>query len=480
VIGSVEELEKLSGQKVEDLHRPYIDEITIEKGGKVYKRIPEVLDSWFEAGSMPYAQLHYPFENQDKFEKNFPGDYIIEYIAQVRAWFNMMHRLSTALFEYHSFKNVITTGVMAGDDGRKMSKTYGNYTDPKEVLETIGGDSLRLYLMNSPLMVGENANFDLTELKNKSRNVLNPLWNSLKFFLIYANYHDWKPSKIRKQPESGHVLDRWIITRLHEVIRDFTINIEAYLVPQALQPLEDFVDDLSRWYVRRSRERIANNEEGALETFYYVLSTFSRVCAPAIPFMAEEIYQNLSAGGKKRPESVHLEEYPSYDAPLLEKHVDIMKNMKIARSLVSAALSIRANSKLPVRQPLRSIIALREYELPEEFLTIVKDETNVKEVIFVENLNEYDESSRDLSGIAALDLKIDDELRKEGMLRDIIRKFQDLRKKNKLNIKDEIKATYPDTKETQEVVDAYANELKDKILAKELVAGEDYHVELIK
>jgi len=480
VIGSVEELEKLSGQKVEDLHRPYIDEITIEKGGKVYKRIPEVLDSWFEAGSMPYAQLHYPFENQDKFEKNFPGDYIIEYIAQVRAWFNMMHRLSTALFESHSFKNVITTGVMAGDDGRKMSKTYGNYTDPKEVLETIGGDSLRLYLMNSPLMVGENANFDLTELKNKSRNVLNPLWNSLKFFLIYANYHDWKPSKIRKQPESGHVLDRWIITRLHEVIRDFTINIEAYLVPQALQPLEDFVDDLSRWYVRRSRERIANNEEGALETFYYVLSTFSRVCAPAIPFMAEEIYQNLSAGGKKRPESVHLEEYPSYDAPLLEKHVDIMKNMKIARSLVSAALSIRANSKLPVRQPLRSIIALREYELPEEFLTIVKDETNVKEVIFVENLNEYDESSRDLSGIAALDLKIDDELRKEGMLRDIIRKFQDLRKKNKLNIKDEIKATYPDTKETQEVVDAYANELKDKILAKELVAGEDYHVELIK
>ena len=480
VVGSIEELEKLSGQKVEDLHRPYIDEITIEKEGKEYKRIPEVLDSWFEAGSMPYAQIHYPFENQDKFEKNFPGDYIIEYIAQVRAWFNMMHRLSTALFESHSFKNVVTTGVMAGDDGRKMSKTYKNFADPREVLETIGGDSLRLYLMNSPLMIGENANFDLTELKNKSRNVLNPLWNSLKFFLIYANYHDWKPVSGKKQPESNHILDTWIITRLHEVIKDFTINIEAYIIPQALQPLEDFVDDLSRWYVRRSRERIANNEKGALEAFYYVLSTFSKVCAPVIPFIAEEIYQSLTAEDKKREESVHLEEYPAYDESLLEKNKDVVKNMKTARELVSAALSIRVNSKIPVRQPLRAIIARREYELPEEFLAIVKDETNIKKVSFVDSLDEYDEKSRDLSGMVALDLKIDDELKKEGLLRDVIRKFQDLRKKNKLNVKDKIVATYPDNEEIKVVVGKYEKELKSKILAEKLIAGEDYHVEPIK
>ncbi len=333
--------------------------------------------------------------------------------------------------------------------------------------------------MNSPLMVGENANFDLTELKNKSRNVLNPLWNSLKFFLIYANYHDWKPDK-KKQPESGHILDKWIVTRLHEVIRDFTVNIEIYYVPQALQPLEDFVDDLSRWYVRRSRERIANNDKGALETFHYVLNTFSKACAPAIPFMAEEIYQSLSADNKKRPESVHLEEYPSYDRSLLEKNVEVMKNMKTARALVSAALSIRVNNKIPVRQPLRALITTRKYELPEEFLTIVKEETNIKEVSIVENLNKYDEDSRDLSGMVALELKLDDELRKEGLLRDVIRKFQDLRKKSKLNVRDKIIATYPDNKEVQAVVDEYTKELKNKILAEELIAGEDYHVEPIE
>jgi len=479
VVGSIEELENLSGQKVEDLHRPYIDEITIEKEGKVYKRIPEVLDSWFEAGSMPYAQIHYPFENQDKFEKNFPGDYVVEYIAQVRAWFNMMHRLSTALFDSHSFKNVISTGVMAGDDGRKMSKTYKNFTDPKEVLETIGGDSLRLYLMNSPLMVGENANFDLTEIKNKSRNVLNPLWNSLKFFLIYASYHGWEPENNDKRPQSKHVLDTWIITRLHEVIRDFTTNIEAYYIPQALQPLEDFVDDLSRWYVRRSRERISRNEEGALGVFYYVLSTFSKVCAPAIPFMAEEMYQSIKHSNKNQLESVHLEEYPDYDKSIIEKNVEVINNMKTARTMVSAALSVRVNNKIPVRQPLRAIITLKEYKLSDEYLDIVKEETNIKEVIFTDKLDDYEEGCRDPGGMLALDLKLDDQLKKEGLLRDIIRKFQDERKKNKLNVKDKIIATYPDSREIQAVVNEYSVELKEKILAEELIAGDNYHVELI-
>ncbi|MFC1756303.1 isoleucine--tRNA ligase, partial [Patescibacteria group bacterium] len=387
VLGSIAEIEEMSGQKIEDLHRPYIDEITIEKDGKIYKRIPEVLDSWFEAGSMSYAQFHYPFENQEKFEKNFPGDYIIEYIAQVRAWFNMMHRLSTALFGSHSFKNVITTGVIAGDDGRKMSKSFQNYTDPKEVLETIGGDATRLYFMNSPLMLGENANFDLQELKNKSRNVLNPLWNSLKFFLIYANFHKWEPKKRGKTPKSENILDKWIIGRLHEVIRDFTVNIEKYLIPQALQPFEDFVDDLSRWYVRRSRSRISGNEKEALDVFHYVLSTFSKACAPAIPFMAEEIYQSLRDKDSKI-ESVHLEEYPGYDQSLIDANEEIIVKMKKTRDLVSASLSIRVENKIPVRQPLR---ALTVYEkegakdggvLEEDYLVLIREEVNVKEVVF--------------------------------------------------------------------------------------------------
>ena len=266
VVGSISELEELSGQEVTDLHRPYIDEIVINKEGKKYQRIPEVLDSWFEAGSMPYAQLHYPFENKEKFENSFPGDYIVEYIAQVRAWFNVMHRLSTALFDSHAFKNVITTGVMAGNDGRKMSKTYGNYADPREILETIGGDALRLYLMNSSLLVGENANLDEVELRNKSRNVLNPLWNSLKFFLIYAEYYNWQPN-FEGTPQSKNVLDIWIMARLQETIKVFTENIEKYLIPSAVQALEDFIDDLSRWYVRRSRDRISSGDQRSSSDF---------------------------------------------------------------------------------------------------------------------------------------------------------------------------------------------------------------------
>lgn len=474
VVGSIEELEELSGQTVRDLHRPFIDRIVINKDGKEFTRIPEVLDSWFEAGSMPYAQIHYPFENQDKFKKNFPGDYIIEYIAQVRAWFNMLHRLSTALFDSHAFKNVVSTGVMSGNDGRKMSKTYNNYTDPKEVLETIGGDSLRLYLMNSPLMVGENANFDLTELKNKSRNVLNPLWNSLRFFLIYAQLHKFEPEEVKTTPRTDHILDKWIVTRLHEVIRDFTINIENYYIPQALQPLEDFVDDLSRWYVRRSRRRISQNEGNVLDVFYYVLFTFAKACAPAMPFMSEEIFQQLSLGEE---ESVHLSDYPGYDEDLIQKNKQILEHMRTTRDIVSAALSVRVENKLPVRQPLGLLVTTRQFELPEEYVQIVTNETNVKEFKVEASLDSYSGKSRDPQNMVALDLKITPELKKEGLLRSMVRRFQDERKKNKLKVKDVIVATYPDENEIRGVVEEFEDQLKERILADELVAGDDYRVE---
>jgi len=480
VFGSIKEIEEASGQKISDLHRPYIDEIVVKKNGKTFRRIPEVLDSWFEAGSMPYAQIHYPFENQKKFEKNFPGDYIIEYIAQVRAWFNMMHRLSTALFGSHSFKNVISTGVMAGNDGRKMSKTYKNFTDPKEVIETIGGDSLRLYLMNSPLMIGENANFDLVELKNKSRNVLNPLLNSLKYFLIYAGLHSWEPKKSDEPPVLKHILDKWIVTRLHEVIRDFTTNMEAYLVPQALQPLEDFVDDLSRWYVRRSRDRIADNVDGALDVFYYVLLNFSKACAPAVPFMAEEIYQNLVGSGSRVPVSVHLENYPSYDGKLIEANQEVISRMKLTRDLASAALSIRVNNKIAVRQPLKAIIASREFELPLEYLEIVKDETNIKEIRYQAEVSNFEDNACDSAKKVALDLKIDQALQEEGLLREIIRKFQDERKNAKLNVRDHITATYPANPEVKKIIDKHEEVIKEKILATKLIEGQDYKVSLEK
>jgi len=473
VAGSIEEIEKLSGQKVEDLHRPYIDDIVIKKDGKTYKRIPEVLDSWFEAGSMSYAQFHYPFENQDKFEDNFPGDYIIEYIAQVRAWFNMMHRLSTALFDSNSFKNVITTGVIAGNDGRKMSKTYKNYTDPKEVLETIGGDAVRLYFMNSPLMLGENSNFDFQELKNKSNNVLNPLWNSLKFFLIYANFNKWTPENYKERPDFEHILDKWIAARLEQTTKQFTENIESYLIPQAIQPIEDFVDDLSRWYVRRSRDRISENEGKALEVFYYVLLKFSKVCAPVIPFMAEEIYQKLIIEDGDFEESVHLESFPEYDEEFIKENTEIITQMESVRNIVSEALSIRVEHKIPVRQPLRILRVLGE-KLDQEYVELIKDEVNIKEVAFTQNETE---NTKDTEKSVELDLEIDDELKKEGLAREIIRSIQNLRKKNKLNVQDRIVVIYPDSDEIEEVIKEYEDEIKEKVLADELKPGEDYSVE---
>ncbi|OGC77497.1 isoleucine--tRNA ligase, partial [candidate division WWE3 bacterium RIFOXYD1_FULL_39_9] len=354
VVGSLKELEELSGKQVKDLHRPYIDEITLSKNGKTFRRIPEVLDSWFEAGSMPYAQLHYPMENQEIFEKNFPGDYIVEYIAQTRAWFFFMHALSTGLFGTSSFKNVISTGVMAGSDGRKMSKTYGNYTDPKLVLEKIGGDATRLYLMGSPLMVGENANFDDDELRTKLRNVLNPLWNSVKFFLIYAVQFDWKPenSEISTNP-----LDKWIVARLHETIKTFSASIEAYSVPAAVSAVEGFVDDLSRWYVRRSRDRISSGDNAALSTFYSVLKTFSQAAAPLIPFITETIYQTLKTE-KDTGESVHLCDYPLFDEKLIDESAEMLKLMQVLRDYVSIGHASRVTAGIAVRQPLQKILVI--------------------------------------------------------------------------------------------------------------------------
>ena len=475
VVGSIEELEELSGQKVKDLHRPYIDEIKIEKDGKVYTRIPDVLDSWFEAGSMPYGQMHYPFENQVKFDANFPGDYIIEYIAQVRAWFNVMLRLSAALFGRNSFKNVISTGILYGNDGRKMSKSYGNYADPKEILENIGGDALRLFFMNSPLMIGENANFDEVELRNKSRNVLNPLWNSLKFFLIYANFHNWKP-KSAEMPSSDNVLDQWIVARLHETIRDFSTNIEKYLVPSAVQPIEDFVDDLSRWYVRRSRDRIAAGDENALATFYYVLSTFSLASAPIIPFMTDAMYQELLSGGLFSQESVHLEDYPEFDDKVISSSEKNLEDMQLTRDLVSAALSVRVAAKVPVRQPLANLRVLEKSKVSNEYLQIIKDEVNVKEVEFVDSLDKFDEATLDIAKTVSLDLAITEELQIEGQAREMIRQFQSMRKKLGLSVNDRIVATYESSPQTDAVVKAFEKEISSTIQADKIEKGDEFNI----
>jgi len=477
VVGSLSELEDLSGKKVTDLHRPYIDEITIEKNGKTFRRIPEVLDSWFEAGSMPYAQIHYPMENQEIFEKNYPGDYIVEYIAQTRAWFFFMHVLSTGLFGTNSFKNVISTGVMAGSDGRKMSKTYGNYTDPKEVLTKIGGDALRLYLMSSPLMVGENANFDDEELKTKLRNVINPLWNSVKYFLIYATQYNWDPTDSVK---SENILDKWILARLHETVRNFSQNIENYHVPEAVVAVETFVDDLSRWYVRRSRDRISMGDQEAMSTLYEVLLTFSKASAPIIPFITEKIYQALLVENEG-DSSVHLAEYPDFDLSLLAAAEDAIKNMETLRSIVSAGHSARVEAGIPVRQPLQTVVIIQEnIELSETYTSVLKDELNVKEVIFNDETKVSSETwvvSEYREGKVAINTVINPDLELEGKMREFVRKIQGLRKENGLSVSDNVKVVFENTDDNRKIVEKYGEEIKKKVSATSLTPGNNFLIE---
>ena len=474
VFSSVKEIEEASGQKVKDLHRPYIDEIVINKNGKEYKRRSEVLDSWMEAGSMSFAQLHYPFENREKFEKNYPGDYIVEYKGQVRAWFQRMHIMSTLVFNSRCFNNVIVTGVMAGTDGRKMSKTYKNYPDSKEILNKYGGDALRLYLMGSSLMSGENTNFDETELKNKSRNVLNPLWNSAMFFLMYAETNNWE---VKNYVESENVLDKWIKIRLNQTIGEINDNLISYNLPPVVKSIEDFVDDLSRWYVRRSRDRISSGDNEALSTLYKVLVDFSKASAPVIPFISENIYRSLREAGKEIPESVHLCDFPTFEKNLTPESEEILKNMKKARDISSQVLSIRVDKAIPVRQVLNSLAILKTENLPEEYKSLILDETNVKNIELVNSLEERSSWEPDISNSIRLDLEITESLLKEGKAREFIRSIQDLRKEMGLQISDEILLTYKRDPELDEVIVLFQEDIKKKLLASDIVAGEETKVE---
>ena len=472
VLSSIKEIEELSGQKVEDLHRPFIDKIIIKKDGKEYKRRPEVLDSWMEASSMSFAQIHYPFENQEKFEKNYPGDYIVEYKGQVRAWFQRMHIMSTLLFNSRCFNNVIVTGVMAGTDGRKMSKTYKNYPDSREIINKYGGDALRLYFMESPLMSGENTSFDETELKNKLRNVINPLWNSAMFFLMYADSNGWDKSKV---VESQNVLDRWILVRLNQTIKDISDNLTAYIVPSAVRSLESFVDDLSRWYVRRSRDRISSGDNEALSTLCLVLTQFSMATAPITPFISENIFMFLN----EDLGSVHLCDYPSFDQNLIDSSQELLNNMAKSREVVSQALSIRVDKSIPVRQALSKIDVLKEKEVPSEFYPLITEEVNVKNIEFVNSLEDRDSWEKDSSGLVSMDLEITEELLREGKLREFIRSVQGMRKKMGLSVSDKIILTYKDDGDTRELIKTYSEEIKEKLLTTEILPGEEIGVEKV-
>ena len=445
VPNSIADLESKSGQKITNLHKPEIDEVTIkcDKCGKKVNRVVEVLDCWFESGAMPYAERHYPFENKDQLEKEFPANYIVEYIGQTRGWFYTLHVLSNALFKSESFKNCVVTGTIMGTDGRKMSKLFKNYPDPKMVIQKYGGEAMRLYLMGGVIMVGENMNMNEKEIEDKVKFVLLPLWNCFKYLNTYAQMHDWTPT-LNSKNNSTNILDQWIITRTDQLTQEFAQELDKYIIPNAVKLITPYIEDLSRWYIRQSRDRFVNGDKEALQTLWQVLVQFTKTTAPLIPFITEYFYQNLVLPfDSKALESVHLELYPK-TKPIDQQLLD---NMFYVREICEQGNMIRKTNNLSTRQPLSkaTINSSKKIELSEDLLAIIKNELNVKKVettnLGVSNKNINGVSSQNLT--VTLDTNITPELKAEGDARDLIRQIQSLRKENQLNLKDKIKIFAP-------------------------------------
>ena len=457
VVGSYAELKELSGVELEDYHRPWVDEITFEIDGEKYTRIDKVLDCWFESGSMPFAQFHYPFENKEKFEKNFPGDFIVEYIGQVRAWFYYVHAVNTALFGKNAFKNVITTGVVAGNDGRKMSKSLGNYTDPNELMDQYSADSLRFLLLTSPLLNGEDFALHDKDVSDVARK-LSMIWNMYDFFTMYASVDGWEFDGELKDPSKDleNPLDKWIVSRVHELRNEITENMDVYNIPRALEGVLPFLDDASNWFVRRSRRRFWKSENGAdklqaYQTLHYVLSYLALILAPFVPFLAEELWDKMVGNG-----SVHLKDWPEAG----EIDESLLAEMAEVRGYVNEALALRAKNGIKIRQPLASV-KVPQNAKSFDFAPILMEELNVKSVEFGGESVEFD-------------FELTPELRAEGFMREIIRHIQAARKKAGLNVDDRIELNF--TSKNAEVLDAFKKfeqEISKEVLATKVEISED-------
>ncbi len=426
-IGSIKELQENATKKVQDnidLHKHIVDDIKLKcKCKGEMERIPEVLDCWFESGAMPFAAKHYPFENKAWFEKNFPSDFVSEYVPQVRAWFYYMHVISVLLFDKAPFKNVVVSGSILAADGSKMSKSKNNYPDPSEIFEKYGADALRFYLMSTQLMKAQDLNFHEEEVREVYRKVVMLLSNIKSFYELFGN------EKVSlKAPNSDNILDKWCISQTNSLIENVTNSLDSYDTPMACREIMSYIELLSKWYVRRSRDRFKSEDKSdAIQTLAFALHTLSKVMAPITPFISEEI-QMMFKKNNKLEESVHLESWPNTNKKAIDEKLN--KQMAITREIVSRILEEREKAKISVRQPLSSASIISPDKLNKEFIELIIDETNLKKI----NITKVEDNQVS----AKLDIKITKELEQEGYFREVSRKVQDLRKKARLVPRDRI------------------------------------------
>ena len=468
VIGSFAEFEEVTGRKLDDYHLPQVMDVTFECDGAEMHHIGKVLDCWFESGSMPFAQFHYPFENKEKFEASFPADFIIEAIDQTRGWFYSLTAVNVALFGKSPWKNLICTGFINAADGKKMSKKLKNYTDPMELMNKTSADSFRFLMLSSPLTNGENfalADKDVMDVARK----LGMIWNMYDFFTMYAEVDGWEFNGDLSDPlhDLTNPLDIWIVSRLHQLITEVERGLNNYNLQDATKPILPFLDDASNWYVRRSRRRFWKSEDDgdkndAYRTLHYVLVRLSYMLAPFTPFLAEELYHNLTGDN----ESIHLKDW----LPAGEIDNSMLRDMNALRTAVNDGLSKRASEGIKVRQPLASVKLINTIsqdtsaEVAQFLIDIAKDELNVKSVEIVTG-----SESESVQPSVVYDLTITPELKREGLMREIVRHVQSARKQAGLQIDDRIVLSISsDDSEISQAIDAFADVIKSETLAVEL------------
>jgi len=419
VIGSIKELKSFAKKLPEgkiDLHKDYLDEVKLEINGEEYARIPEVLDCWFESGSMTFAQFHYPFENKEFFEKNFPAQFVVEYIGQTRAWFYYMMALSAILFDKIPFENVLTTGTILAEDGSKMSKSKENFPDPRKIIDKYGVDALRFYLLQSPVMNADNFNFSEKGVEEIYKKVILLSYNVNNF------YADYKTDK-KLGKERLKLIDEWVLSRLNEVGIAVEKNLEEYNTIKACNEIRKFIDDLSTWYIRLNRDRFNEGSSIVPLILKEVLEKYSKMIAPIMPFVAEELY--LSINGKNK--SVHLESWNKFDSKKINN--ELLEKMEGVRELVSQGLRIRDQTQIGLKWPLANATISGKIELENELKEIIKDQLNVKEIKI--------KKSKELS--VELDTTLTPELEAEGFAREVSRKIQAFRKGLGLDKKNSVK-----------------------------------------